>query len=205
MKTELYLVRHGETEWNVLGKFQGSSNIDLSDAGRKQAEFLSKRFHNNFDCIYTSPLNRAVETAEIICKRNPSKKPVISEGLTEVNFGEWEGYTMDEIIKRFPSEYHSWKTDEKEGPLMGGDLSVRNVSIRAKNAILDIVKNNQGKKIIAVAHGGIIKAGLLGLFDWQIAMYHRIYLDNTSVSKLIFTEQGNIILSTLNDTGHLQL
>lgn len=203
MKTILYLVRHGETAWNILGKFQGSSNIDLSEKGILQAGYLNKRFQNKFDCIYASPLSRAIQTAEIICKGDSKKNPIIHEGLSEVNFGDWEGLTIDEIKNLYPSQFEAWKNDDTNGYLMGGDLSLKNASIRAKNAILDMVENNKGKKIIAVAHGGIIKAGLVGLFDWKMSMYHRISLENTSVTKIIFTQNGNIVFSTLNDTSHL--
>ncbi|MDF2473573.1 MAG: phosphoglycerate mutase-like protein [Anaerocolumna sp.] len=202
MKTELYLVRHGETQWNVLGKFQGSSNIDLSDNGIKQAEYLSMRFQNNYDIIYSSPLNRALQTAEMISRNNPESKPIIHEDLTEINFGDWEGLTFHQIMEQYPSQFDAWKTD---GSLMGGDLNVLSAGTRAKNAILDIAKSNAGRKIIAVAHGGIIKAGLVCLFDWKVPMYHSIFLDNTSVTKLIFTTNNNIILSTLNDTRHIPI
>jgi probable phosphoglycerate mutase len=200
MNTELYLVRHGETEWNLLGKFQGSSNIDLTENGIQQAEYVSKRFHNNYDVIYSSPLSRALKTAEIIGRNRPEGMPVIRNELTEVNFGAWEGLTYDQIKEQYPAQFLAWKTD---GSLMGGDLNVLYAGTRAKNAILDIVKENEGKKIIAVAHGGIIKAALVNLFHWDFSMYHSIFLDNTSVTKLIFTSHNKIILSKLNDTGHI--
>ena len=70
MKTKVFLVRHGETEWNKLGKFQGCKDIDLSEEGFIQAKYLFNRFNNDFDYIYTSPLKRALQTAQVITTNN---------------------------------------------------------------------------------------------------------------------------------------
>lgn len=203
MKTELYLVRHGETEWNKLQRFQGTTDIHLAEEGIQQAEYLNKRFLNNFDCVYVSPLSRAKQTAEILCNES-GIKPIIHKGLIEINFGAWEGLSLKEIKETYPEEYHKWRTDDEVGYFMGGDLSIKNASNRAKDTILDIVEKNPGKKIVAVAHGAIIKAGLIGLFNWKMSMYHSIFLDNTAVTKLIFNND-RIILASLNDTRHLPI
>lgn len=202
MNTEIFLIRHGETEWNASGRFQGSKDISLSQEGVIQAKFLKERLHNKFDYIYTSPLVRAIQTAELICN-NTSAVPIIENELREINFGDWEGLTLDEIRTHYVSEFNSWKTDEMNGYLVGGDLSLKNSSLRAKNAILRIAKERMGKKVIIIAHGGIIKAGLIGVFDWKMTMYHKITLGNTAVSKLTFDESLNAALVALNDTNHL--
>lgn len=202
MHTEILLIRHGETEWNTLGKFQGSKDILLSQEGILQAELLKKRLKNSFDIVYASPLSRALETAKIIC-RETSLQPIPEEGIKEIGFGNWEGLTIKEIKETYPEEFASWRMDETNASLMGGDLSLKKASIRAKEAILKIVTENKGKKIIIVAHGGIIKAGLIGLFDWKMTMYHNVNLGNTAITKLIFTKTLEPKLVTLNDTSHL--
>lgn len=202
MQTELLLIRHGQTEWNTLGKFQGCSDIKLSQEGILQAEYLSRHLNGNFDCIYSSPLKRARKTSEIIAK-DTGKQPIIVNNLREINYGEWEGLTAQEIINNYKEEYIKWRTDTKEGPLCGGDLSLKNVCERARDTLTNIVNKNRYKKIAVVAHGGIIKAGLVSLFDWDLAMYHRIILLNTSVSKIIFDDNSSPIIYTINDTSHL--
>ncbi|MFT5875057.1 MAG: broad specificity phosphatase PhoE [Clostridium sp.] len=202
MQTTLTLVRHGETEWNALGKFQGCKDINLSKEGILQADYLKKRFDNKFDYIYTSPLKRAMQTAEIISKSSKIK-PIIESDLREINFGEWEGLTIKEIESNFPEKFIEWRNDELNGPICGGDLSLKKASIRAKNAILEIVKKHQGENIIIVAHGGIIKAGLIGIFEWKMTMYHKIILGNTAVCKIIFDTNLNPKIIILNDTSHL--
>jgi len=202
MDTTITLVRHGETSWNALGKFQGSSDIELSNEGKQQALYLRERFLNKIDHIYTSPLKRARQTAEIICQGS-NITPMVASDLKEINFGDWEGLTREEIEANFSEKFIEYKNDEINGPLCGGDLSLKKASIRAENAILEIAKRHQGENVIIVAHGGIIKAGIVGLFDLKMTMYHKMILGNTSVSKIIFDENFDPRIITLNDTSHL--
>lgn len=203
MKTKVFLIRHGETEWNKLGKFQGSTDIDLSKEGILQAKRVSKRFNGNFDYIYTSPLKRALKTARIISNKE-GIEPIVAEGLTEINFGDWEGLTIKEIKNNFPEEFNNWRNDDVEAPLCGGDLSIKKASIRAKNAVEEIVERHKGKKIIIVAHGGIIKAALVGLLKWNMTMYHKITVGNTGICELDFDDNLNPFIIRLNDTSHLE-
>lgn len=202
MKTTLYLIRHGETEWNLLGKFQGRQDISLSNAGVEQAKYLARRMSRKFDCLYVSPLKRALKTAQIICEGSEFV-PQIDDRLREINFGDWEGLTVKEIKEKFPKEFETWVEDELEGPICGGDFSIKNASIRATEAIISHVKEHKGQKIAIVAHGGIIKAGLIGLFNWNMNMYHNIVLGNTSICEISFNEFMKPIIITLNDTSHL--
>lgn len=204
MITRLFLVRHGETDWNKLGKFQGSTDIELNEAGLKQAEYVAQKLINKFDAIYSSPLKRAYKTAETIAK-SKDIKPLICPGITEINFGDWEGLTVSEIEQNFPKEFAFWKKDTVEGPICGGDKSIKLACERAKASIMDIVNSNLGKDIVVVAHGGIIKAALIAIFSWDISMYHKIFLGNTSISEIYFTDELKPVIVTINDTHHLKL
>lgn len=205
MKTEIILVRHGETAWNKEGRFQGCTDIPLSEEGVSQAVLLSKALNNNFDYVYTSPLSRARQTAQIICTDNSIVKPVILEDLREINFGAWEGLTIGQIREQYPAEYFSWRNDEVYGDLAGGDLTLKNAGSRAKKAILNLAEKHAGKKIVLVAHGGILKAALIEIFDWKMTMYHHFFLGNTSVSKISIEPSQVPILISLNDIGHLHV
>ena len=202
MKTKVFLVRHGETEWNKLGKFQGCQDIPLSEEGIVQAQYLSKKFNSNFDYIYTSPLKRALQTAEVIAT-NKKIKPSIINDLREINFGEWEGLTLKEISDNFPKEFNNWRNDKFEAPMCGGDLSLKKACERAKIAITEVADKHKGKKILIVSHGGIIKAGLLGLFELDMTMYHKINLGNTSICEIDFDMDLNPTIIKINDTSHL--
>jgi probable phosphoglycerate mutase len=203
MSTEVYLIRHGETIWNKAGRFQGCTDIDLSEDGIKQANYLKEALKNKFDVIYASPLKRAYDTAVILGESNGGLLPIIEEDIKEINFGKWEGLTFQEIKETYPEEFNAWRSDEVNGNLMGGDLTLKKVSIRATEAIRRLVVENEGKKIAIVAHGGIIKAGLIGLFDWKITMYHHFYLGNTSVTRLSFVTPSYPLLIGFNDMHHL--
>ncbi|OOM77962.1 histidine phosphatase family protein [Clostridium sp. BL-8] len=202
MKTTVLLIRHGETEWNTLGKFQGCTDIALSENGIKQARLLNDRIKGNFDCIYASPLSRALETANILVG-NTSKEVIIAPEIREINFGEWEGLTVKDIREKYPEVFKTWRTDKKESKICGGDSSILNASNRARNCILNIVSKHKGEKIVIVAHGGIIKAGLIGIFEWDMTMYHKIALGNTCINTIVFNEELSPSLIGLNDTNHL--
>lgn len=202
MKTTVLLIRHGETEWNKLGKFQGCTDIALSDDGIKQAELLRDRINGDFDYIYASPLSRAFETAKVVAL-NTGKEVVLAPEIREINFGEWEGLTLKGIEEKYPEVFKVWRTDKIEGNFCGGDLSLHNASSRATKCILDIVREHKGKKIIIVAHGGIIKAGLIGIFEWNMTMYHKMALGNTCINTVTFNDELKPALVGLNDTNHL--
>ncbi|MGY5216051.1 histidine phosphatase family protein [Clostridium butyricum] len=202
MKTTIMLIRHGETEWNILGKFQGSTDIPLSNEGIRQAFMLKERLKSDFDYIFSSPLKRAYETAKILCGES-GKHVSIAEEIREINFGEWEGLTVKGIAEKYPDIFNEWRNDKREGKFCGGDMSTLNASIRAKNCIMEIANKHKGKKIVIVAHGGIIKAGLIGIFEWDMSMYHKIALGNTCVNTITFNDDMKPALLGLNDTNHL--
>lgn len=203
MKTTVLLIRHGETEWNTLGKFQGCTDIDLSKDGIRQAELLKERLRGDFEYIYSSPLSRALETAKIISE-NTNKEVIIAQEIKEINFGEWEGLTVHEIKEKYPEIFNNWRTDKKESYICGGDSSIHNAVNRATKCIFDIVSKHKGKTIAIVAHGGIIKAGLIGIFEWDMTMYHKIALGNTSINTITFNNNLMPSLIGLNDTNHLK-
>lgn len=203
MKTEVYLIRHGQTEWNKTGRFQGSTDVPLDEVGVYQANLLKERFASQFDLIYASPLSRAAKTANIICEGNLPLTPIIQNDLREIDFGHWEGLNFEEIKNTHPEEFHKWYNDAEFGYLPSKEGSLKSARERIKNLILETVKVHPGKRIAFIAHGGILKTGIIGIFDWKIDMYHKFFLANTSVTKVIFRENLHPILTALNDTGHL--
>lgn len=202
MKTTILLIRHGETPWNILGKFQGCTDIELSEEGERQAELLRNRLDGHFDYIYASPLARAYRTAEIISS-GFDKEVHIAQDIREINFGEWEGLTIKGIEEKYPEIFKTWRTDKTEAKFCGGDASLLNASIRAKNCIMNIAEKHKGKKIAIVAHGGIIKAGIIGLFGWDMTMYHKIALGNTCINTIVFNDDMMPSIWGINDTSHL--
>ena len=202
MKTTILLIRHGETSWNILGKFQGCTDIELSEEGIRQAELLRNRLNGDFDYIYASPLMRAYKTAQVISS-GFDKEITIAPEIREINFGEWEGLTLKGIEEKYPEVFKMWRTDKVEAKFCGGDLSILNASIRARDCILNIAEKHKGKKIAIGAHGGIIKAGLIGVFGWDMSMYHKMALGNTCINTIRFDENMKPVILGINDTNHL--
>jgi uncharacterized phosphatase len=146
--TTIYLVRHGETDWNRERRIQGSTDIPLNDTGRAQAaaagELLARR---EWDGVYASPLSRAFETAEIIAARLGLAAPSPVPEMVERNYGEAEGMTGDDIDARFT------------GPIPGRETR-EEVAARAIPAIIALAERHPGESIIVVSHGGVIRTVL---------------------------------------------
>ncbi|AYF99032.1 histidine phosphatase family protein [Protaetiibacter intestinalis] len=152
--TELYLVRHGETDWNAARRIQGRTDVPLNDAGREQARqtgaLLARR---RWDAIYTSPLSRAAETARIIGEAVGISELGIRDGLMERDYGQAEGMTFDEIEALYP-----------EGVRAPGQETREDVGRRVVGALLALAEEHPGASLIVVSHGGAIR-GVLNAAD----------------------------------------
>ncbi|WP_244832936.1 histidine phosphatase family protein [Clostridium sp. BJN0001] len=203
MKTTILLIRHGETLWNAAGKFQGCTDIALSERGIEQAKLLKKRLNGEFDAVYASPLKRAYKTAQILAE-DTSKEVIIEPNIKEINFGNWEGLSIKEIENEYNEDFNIWRKDKEEARFGSGEISIKNASLRASACVRKIAEDNKGKTVVIVAHGGVIKAALINLFEWNMNMYHRIGLGNTCVTKIYFDDNFDAHLVYLNDTNHLK-
>jgi broad specificity phosphatase PhoE len=157
----IYLVRHGETDWNIAGRWQGHSNVPLNDEGRRQAERLACRLAEQatrFDALYSSDLSRAWETAEIL-GRAIDRSPVPAQALREIDLGAWSGKTHAEIARDYPDEWARARVGE-DIPRGGGETFA---ALQARVAAwLDrAADHHAGGTICAVTHGGCIRSILL--------------------------------------------
>jgi broad specificity phosphatase PhoE len=144
--TTILLARHGETDWNREGRFQGWADPPLNAAGRAQARELAERLRETpFDAVYSSDLRRAHETAEIVAA--PHDVPVITDpGLREIDVGSWSGLTRGEIDERFPgAEHHDGESREDH-------------LARVLAAAERIARAHVGERILIVSHGGSLRA-----------------------------------------------
>lgn len=199
--TKIFLIRHGETEWNKIGKLQGSSDIKLLPEGIEQAYMLAKHapFHT-VDAIYSSDLSRAVMTAEILSEK--FGLPVIKErGLRETSFGDWEGRYLSELAKENPSgfEYFFTKPDKVQPP--NGETFLQSQA-RIMNALDEIICDNEDKNIIVVSHGAAIRLIICAALEIRIRKMWSIGQYNMALNVLIFDE-GTFSVEMLNNTLHL--
>ena len=166
MTTRLYLVRHGATPLSAEDRFSGAANVYLSDTGRFQAEQLAQRLaDDNITAIYASPLDRTMETANIIAK--PHKLiPIAREGLREISHGHWEGLSRKEVEEKYPGEYETWEADPFTFAPEEGESGI-SVLARALPVIREVVVNHRDGNVLVVSHKATIRlliSSLLG-FD----------------------------------------
>lgn len=151
MKTKVIMVRHGETEWNVLCKFLGSVDIPLNEKGRRQAGYAKEALKDEkIDVIYSSPMKRALETGEIIRGNRPL--PILEDdGLREICCGKWEGLTGKEVEERYPGQISLWENHPEKIKIEGGD-TFQEVSDRITETFWRIVDSNRGRTILITSH-----------------------------------------------------
>ncbi|RFA21228.1 histidine phosphatase family protein [Subtercola boreus] len=146
--THLALVRHGQTDWNLAKRIQGSTDIPLNDTGRAEARATAAELvGHHFDAVLTSPLGRARETAGIIAAALDLPGPIAVAGLVERNYGEAEGLDYEELHSRFP-----------EHTLVPGRESHRQVQERVHAALIEVAERRPGQSLVVVCHGGVISS-----------------------------------------------
>lgn len=201
----LYLVRHGETEWNKLSKVQGQTDTALSDTGIKQAHALAERLSTmDIDAIYSSGLKRAKRTAEIIAAH---KRHQVNEkaDCREINFGPWEGLTIHEIKERYHEHYKIYREDPESFALPGAE-TFSAVAERTYSAIVDIIRQHPGQNILLVSHSTALKAAIMKILDIDLHNYTKFRIDNASLTTLFFYEDDpkKAVVMSMNDTCHLK-
>ena len=199
---KLYLVRHGESEWNALGKVQGQSDTDLNNKGIEQAKEVAERLcKEDIDLIYSSDLKRAYETAEIIGDKLDLEVDILC-GIRELNFGTWEGLDTETIEAEHNDHYKQWRTEPHKITFVDGE-DLLTVQKRALKDIDKVRKENPDKNILLVSHGTAIKTIILGLLDIDISKYNKMTVGNVSVSIIEFREFSPV-LKLFNDVNHLR-
>jgi len=153
--TTILLARHGETDWNREGRFQGWADPPLNATGCAQAVELSvELMAEDLAAVYSSPLRRAYETAEVVAASR-GLEPVTVDALREVDVGSWSGLTRAEIELRFPDQYARWLG---YGQGWEDGETYEQMAERVVRALLELAEERDGKRILAVTHGGPIRA-----------------------------------------------
>ncbi len=203
MGCRIYLVRHGETEWNTTMRYQGHTDIPLSDKGRQQAQLLGKRLtHENFGGFFASDLKRAYETAEIISHSHGLEIETLP-ALRELNFGLWEGLSVKEINESFPVEVKQWWEKPLLTRIPGGE-TLNEMIARTVAAVKQIVERHSGDNIVIVSHGGVIRSIVGTVLGMDLNKYWRLRLDNACLNIIDFPEWDKGILMLFNDCSHLK-
>lgn len=210
MSDRLLLVRHGVTDWNREGRFQGHLDPRLSDDGRAEAELLAARLAASPDLrprrIVSSPLLRALETAEAIAAASgiPAADVRPDPRLVELGQGAWEGHTHAELAVNDAERYAAWRKGEWDRQPPGGE-PVHEARDRVSAAVSEAVADaadGTAWPLCLVGHGGSLRLAAARLLELDRATAWSLELDNASLSILDRTE-GEWRLVTWNDVGHL--
>ncbi|WP_315436333.1 histidine phosphatase family protein [uncultured Selenomonas sp.] len=202
--TEIIIIRHGETEWNKTGRFQGHSDVPLSAEGRTQAETLGKNLIvDHVDAIYASDLTRAMETAAPLAAR--FGLPVISDPqLRELNFGAWEGRNFNDVNAENPNAMKNFYTDPEQADIPESE-PFPEFQRRVAGRVREIVAHERGKRVVIVSHGASIRILLADLLSMPIRSIWHLSQLNTAVNKIRFEDDGFAVVTLMNDTSHLRV
>ncbi|MCY3800132.1 MAG: histidine phosphatase family protein [Chloroflexi bacterium] len=198
-----YLVRHGETLWNRIGRVQGHIDVVLSERGKRQAEMLGKRLaERRFAAVYASDLSRTMETARGIVADDQVAIEADSD-LREFSFGEWEGLTLEEAEARNPKVYAERMRMRNHAFAAPGGENTTQLLKRVRPFCSSAVRRHSAADdVLVVAHGGTIRALLICLLDLEDEGFWRLRVDCGSLS-IVSNHPGGRVLDVWNDTSHL--
>lgn len=203
----IFLVRHGETRWNVGEVFRGRADVPLNERGIEQATAVGKALSGiGFKAIYASPLSRAMETAQKIA--DPQGMEVLTdEGLIDINYGEWEGTAKDEIEIKYPDLYRRWITAPHEVTFPGGE-SITDVRERAFEATLKLARMHEGETIALVSHRVPNKMILSAVMGMEPSRFWDIEQDTACINVFRYDKGDGksragdrFIIAKVNDTS----
>lgn len=203
MKTELLLIRHGQSQANVQRYFAGHLDSPLTELGRKQALLTAKYIYENYhvDCVYASDLSRAFETGSAVSALC-GLQTIPCTQLREIYAGDWEGIPYDMLLERFSESYDIWHKDIGNAVCDGGE-SVAILQKRVLQALTEICETNTGKTIVVATHATPIRALQCHCQAKSLDLMKEIkWVSNASVSTFTY-EEGQFLEKYISYDAHL--
>jgi broad specificity phosphatase PhoE len=201
--TRVYLVRHGETAPNKDGVALGQMDVPLTETGRWQAERLADSLASMcLTAVYTSPLQRALDTAMPIATRS-SLAPVIHPDLIEMNIGVLDGLTFTEVRERYPDLMTEWMGKFGADVPMPAGERLRDVANRSWGALSEIVARHPGDSIAVVTHNFVILTLLARALDLDLHQF-RLLRHSVAAVSVVELEGDRVSVVSMNDTCHLR-
>lgn len=199
--TTIFLVRHGRSTWNEVGRIQGKQDPPLSDWGRRQAEALAQTFqHWALDAIYSSPQQRARLTADAVAAHHNVPVTLI-QGLAEIDHGDWEGLTEPEVQRRFAPSFEMWLTQPSQTQMPGGEHCL-SLQQRVLEAWQEITAREAGNRALIISHEIPIKVIVADILGLNLDQIGRFVVGNATIT--LFEQVGKQFqLVQLNNRCHL--
>ncbi len=193
----IYLLRHGQTEWNAEGgKYLGRTDLPLTEKGLAQAQEAASQLTGiRFDAVYSSPLQRAYKTAQIA----GGGAPVMPDTrLLETDFGAWEGKTKEETQKEDPALTASWEEDPSKTRAGGTGETALNVLTRVNEFFTELQQRHSEGNILVVAHNGVNRFYLSHKLGMPLKNYHQLIQENSTITEFTLDKEGLLVLHKLN-------
>ena len=204
----ILLVRHGETEWNRIHRFQGRSDQPLNKKGRAQALALAKRLQSEtVTALYSSPLSRAAETARIIGSFHDTAPLYFEQGLIEMELGDFDGMPAHKWAEDYPDFLKGWRRNPSQMRMPGGE-TLAEVQTRAMAALEEITRsysseqNLIGPTLVIVSHNFVILSLLCRIMQLPLSQFRKVRQE-TAALNILFKEDGIYRAGEVNSRSHL--
>lgn len=200
--TTTVLLRHGDTRLSPEHRFSGIRDVQLSENGTLQARAAARRLAcaGRIDAVITSPLQRAAATAATAAAEL-GLTVTVDNDLRETDYGEWEGFTLQEIEERWPALAAAWQHDPQQAP-PGGE-SLADTARRVDRARERIMRDHRGETVLVVSHITPIKTLLCRALDVPLVTLYRMYLGSACLNEIQWHDHQFAAVRRFNDTGHL--
>jgi alpha-ribazole phosphatase/probable phosphoglycerate mutase len=196
MKRKITWVRHGQSTWNAEGKWQGHTDVPLSELGRQQATALGRRLRSlRFDAVYSSDLTRSRQTCELAL---PKANTILDARLREINFGMYEGKSRDTLTTSEADAVKTWWVEPYRNKLQGGE-SMACLNTRVSEFLAELPDECE---VVIFTHGGVIRNAIWQVVGVPVQGAWSVQIENTSISVLEYTSERTLV-HRVNDSAHL--
>jgi broad specificity phosphatase PhoE len=201
--TCIILIRHGQTAWNKVERIRGQVDIPLDETGVAQARATAQRVVEDWQpsAVISSPLRRAIQTAEVIAHQL-CQEVCLEPGLLDINFGQWQGLSPAHVERRWPEMAAAWLTAPHTVHFPGGG-SLDQVKQRSMTALHALIERHGGQQIVVVAHTVVNRVIMCAVLGLDNSHYWRIGQDTCAINVFRWHE-GAFYVDSLNDTCHLR-
>ncbi len=198
----MIIVRHGESEWNRIHRYQGQLDAPLSDLGLRQAEALAQRLRDEpIDCMYTSPLQRAAHTTKAIARWHADVPLRTDNALLEIHHGEWQGKFVDEIMAKYADGLQEWRQHPMRSQMPGGE-SFSNVLKRTLDFKERLLLEHANQSVLVSTHDVVIKILVADALGMNMDRINCIWLTNASITVIEYGPDLPYLVN-LSDASHL--
>lgn len=200
--TELWVIRHAQSAWNAQGRYQGQTDVPLSEHGEAQARTLAARLARaGLAAAYSSDLRRAMHTAEIALAGS-GLAPLPEPGLREIHVGELGGRLYRDIHHHYPEYLHRLHRDPWGTPRPGGE-SMHDLARRAGAALRELAQRHAGGRVAVFTHGGVVRVAVgLALSEAVTGPLAQLSVHNTAITRVRLGPQPSLL--AFNDAAHLE-